>query len=263
MRKLIQVFLLLLLAAPCWGAWTSIADRSGTSSKTASTTLTGGFVASGTIGRIFIVWTAWDNISTTDGQTSQLSASDDQANAYTKGCEFTNGQAGAGAGATVAVFWGVLNTTATSVSVTITSASATAKGMTVREFSIGAGNVVSVAGTCQTAANDVVDPTSQTISGLTNTEYLFVHGTAGEGPNTDAYTQSASYTLNDLAARGTSGNPVASNMHVNSEFRIFTGTGDSVDITSTTADRDYAQVYVALKEAAPPAGAPIQAIIVD
>ena len=79
---------------------------------------------------------------------------------------------------------------------------------------------------------------------------MFFHTVGAEGPSTDAYTWTASYT--NFTPVGTTGGLDDSNIHITGEQRILTGTGDSVDATSTTADRDYAQIYVALAEVSAP-----------
>lgn len=74
---------------------------------------------------------------------------------------------------------------------------------------------------------------------------LFLHVLGAEGANTDAYTWDADYTQFD--GNGTTGAGAASNIHVRGGFRIANLATDTVDVTSTTGDRDYAQVMAILK----------------
>lgn len=91
------------------------------------------------------------------------------------------------------------------------------------------------------------DPASASISGLgSSREHLFLHLLGAEGPDTDAYTWDADYT--QITGAGTTGGSDTSNIHVRGSWRIATLTGDTVDVTSDTADRDYIQALVALTE---------------
>ena len=260
MKRLILT-VCLFLAQPAWASWSALNSLCTNSSKTSGTTVSCTTSAAAEVGHVVVVTTAWDNTDTTDLQSTRLSVSDTPGNTYTRALEFTNGQGSAEGGATAAIFFTVVTTQINNGgTITVTSDTArTAKAFEAYEFSIG-GNSVSVAGSA-TQADDGVDPSSMSISGLTSQEYLWMHTLAGEGPNTDGYTGSTNYSLENNA--GTSGGGAPSNMHVYSERRIFTGTSDSVDLTSTTADRDYAQVYVALKEFTGVAGKPRRRVVVS
>ena len=201
-------------------------------------------------GSVIVVLTAWDNTDTADGQTTRLSCSDSAGNTYVKAMEFTNGQGAAEAGATVAIFVTVPDFDLPfGGTVKVTSDTArVAKVARVLRFDMEPGLYaeVVIVGTA-TAADDGVDPSAMTISGLDSAEYLFVHAIAIEGPSSDTYTATPLYS-SVLQNLGTGGAPPASNMLLWSEVRVFTGTGDTVDITSDVADRDGAQAFVALLE---------------
>ena len=111
--------------------------------------------------------------------------------------------------------------------------------------------------TTATLATDGADPGSISLSDLDSAKnYLIISALSGEGPNTDAYTADADYTMlgNDGsgAASGTTGGSTATNQHARLAYRLnFTGsTTDTVNHTSLTADRDYAQALIAFYEAA-------------
>jgi len=202
-------------------------------------------------GNLLVLIVGKDNAATADGNTNEFtSVTDTKGNTWTKAREFCNAQGAANAGVTVAVFYSVL-TTALVVGVDVItvnfSDARTAKAFTTQRFSIGAGSTVQVAGTPVDLANDGADPGSMTISGLPSAEYLFVRGLAHENP-TATLTKTTGYSgFSGLA--GTSGGSGVTNIAVNGEFRILTGTGDTSDPT-WTAD-DTASVFIAFKEVPP------------
>jgi hypothetical protein len=238
-------------------AWASVGTLSSNAGKSANTLiqlLVGNNAAAGSV---VLVLVAKDETSTgtSDGDPNECTSVTDDAggNTYTKIAEFANMQTSAAEdGAVISVFYSKLATALVGSTHLITanfSASTTARVISAWNFSIAAGSTVSVAAAAQTNAGDAADPASQTISGLTSGEYLFVHALASEGPEADAFTMSTNYTeLSATGAIGTSGGAADSNMSVVGEYRILTGTGDSVNMSSNTADRDYAQVYFALLE---------------
>lgn len=234
-------------------AWGSVGTLGSTQEKVDDTTMTLVTLAAAEAGNVVVVVVATNNDAIGDGDTGEVAAiSDESGNTWSKAVEFTNGQGAADAGAVVSIWYSKITTTIPLnglITVTFTVSSA-AKAMTVWEFTIGAGNVVSVEGSA-TLATDGADPGAITLGSLASQEYLWIHGLAGEGPNADAYTWDADYQQID--GNGTTGGSAASNMHVRGGYRIFTGTTDTVDVTSTTADRDYAQALAALKEGAAPA----------
>jgi hypothetical protein len=250
MKRLLPL-LLLLACGPAWGAWATVASLCTNFDKTAGTTISCTSSATVPVGDVVLVFSAWDNAGTSDADTTQLSCSDSVGNTYTRAGERTEGTGGADAGVVAILCYSKVTTQIeTTSTITVTSDSRTAKGIRARQYTIGAGNIVSVAALL-TVSDGGVDPTTLTISGLPSQEYLFVEVIGAEGPSTDTYTYQASYT--NFSPIGTTGAAAASNIHVTAEQRIFTGTGDTVNPESNTADRDYARVYVALKEAAAPA----------
>ena len=231
-----------------WGSLNTLGSNQIKTSGTNNLTITTTAIAE--VGNVIIVIVAGDNIAIVDGDSTNVSITDAAGNTYTRAKEWTNDISGAGTGAVAAIFYSKVTTQLNSGAlITITTTSAiTAKAASAWEFSIGAGNVVSVQGSAG-LSTDGADPAAITISGLTSAEYLWIHCVAHEGPNTDAFTQDIDYL--SLDANGTTAGGAASNMSVRGGRRIFTGTTDTVDVTYTAAD--HAQAYVALKEAAPPA----------
>jgi hypothetical protein len=200
---------------------------------------------------LVVVFVAVDNNQTTDGDEGAVASIVDSAsNTWVKVAEFCNGQGTAQAGATISVWKSVIATQIASGG-TITAnlsnaASRDATAISAWKFTKAASVTVLIAGTPATLATDALDPGAITLGSLTSRAYLWIHGLAGEGPQTDAYTWDADYS--QITGNGTTGSAAASNMHVRGGYRIFTGTTDTVDVTSDTADRDYAQILAALYE---------------
>ncbi|MDP3048379.1 MAG: ubiquitin-activating E1 FCCH domain-containing protein, partial [Thermodesulfovibrionales bacterium] len=217
-------------------------------SKTAGTTLTC-TVATENLdeGNIAILWFAGDNTAAVNGNDGLLSSVTDSAgNSWTVQRCFTNAQGKAEAGATTCIATSKLAITLKSGSGTITAtfASITAKAMVVREFTIGAGNTIAVVGAPQDLANNGSDPGSMTISGLANSEHLFVRSTALERASGGTWTVTAGYTTSEC--NGTTGAGGASNMETCGEFRILTATTSTSDPTASAVDN--ASIFIAFDE---------------
>lgn len=228
-------------------AWsTPVSLGTGVSSKTDGTTVVQTTSVVAEVGKVIVVTSAWDADDASNGQTTHLSCADSVGNTYVRAREHTNGN-GADAGVTVGIFYCLVTTELPSGgTITVTNdVSQTAKAVGAAKFTKGTGSVVSVAGT-SFVVNNATDPSDVTISGLASREYLWLWGMGAEGPQTDAYTFDADYSAS--ASGGTTGGAADSNMHVRGRNRIFIGTTDTVETTSTTADRDYVQVFVALAE---------------
>jgi hypothetical protein len=261
-RALLLASGFLLLTSVLHAAWGTGGGTCTAQSKSAGTSLsctiaTENFDA----GNVAVLWFSGDNTASSDGNDGLLSSVTDSAsNSWTVGRCFTNGQGGAGSGATTCVAYSKLTTQLTSGSSTITAnfSSITAKAIVTKEFTIGSGNVVSVAGTPQDVANDAADPGSLTISSLTSGQYLFVRGTGLERASGGTWTVTTNYTSS--GCNGTTGSGAATNMEACGEFRIFTGTGDTSNPTGTAVD--CASTYIALQEAAPPSGMPRRIIYI-
>lgn len=229
-----------------WGLGTGT-YTSGTN-KTAATTIVMTIIPTANARDVLIASIAMDNLQAVDAEdgTDIVSVTDTQGNTWVRAKTFTNSQGAAAGGATVGIYYSILTTALTSAdTITVTfNGSVTAKAVHVSRWTIS-GNQIKVVDKA-VAADDAADPQSLSISGLDSREYLFYHVIASEGPGTDAMTASTNYVQAFKA--GTSGGSVATNMTVHKEQRVFTGTGDSVDVSSDTADRDCAQAYVALME---------------
>ncbi len=231
-------------------AWGITGTNFGTSEKVSDTSISVAVAGTSEAGNVLIVAVGIDNLTTTDGETTDVSVSDSQGNTYTRIKEQTNGNAAAAAGATVALFFSKLATAlveGNGDTVTATIAGAvTAKGIGCFELTIGAGNVVSVAGSTS-GVGDNADPAALTISDLASQEYLWLYAIALEGPNSDTWTPDADYT--SQSGGGTSGGGAATNINLKLDARIFSSTTDTYD-GSNSSNRDHAHAFAALKEAA-------------
>ena len=266
---------LLLLAAPCfilsevegWAAWGTGGATCETQSEAAATTTLTCTLGTQNLeaGNVAVVTCATDNVSTTDGNSNDHSAvTDSGSNTYTKAYEFTEAGTGAGGGATVSVHFSKLTTQLNSGSSTITCnfASVTDKAMhLVKEFTVGAGNVVSVVGAPQGEVSGGGDAGNLTVGGLTSAEYLWVRGIATESNGAVSMTATAGglFALPTAPSDGcnnTTGGGEASDMGACSEWDVATATTNTSNPALVDTSNDNASVFVALEEAPPPAGRP-------
>ena len=230
-------------------AFNYVADRGTANSKTADTTLA--LTPTGTlpVGALAVVYVASDpsgDITPPGSTNPRWKVTDSVGNVWvTLGMHCQNSGDEAGAGIFVCQLTTALTTSDT---VTLTSKhTMTAKAMSLVEFSIGEGKKWCVQVAPTVSNNTASDPASLTHTpGASGIEYLWLHALAGEGPNTDAYTWDADYT--EITGDGTTGGSADTNMHVRGGWRIASTTADTVDVTSDTADRDYAQVLIAVRE---------------
>jgi hypothetical protein len=207
-------------------------------------------------GNLGVLWVALDNFASgADGDENLISGVVDSAgNTWEKLGAFSNTQGAAAAGACIEL-WAVIATSQLTGGGTITGTlnnGVDAKAYSAWEFDITETDF-QIAGTIQTNAFDgSSDPAGQTLSGLTSKEYLFLHALAMERTLL-TMTKDADYTAIDTSA--TAGGAAATNMGVYGEFRIFTGTGDTADV-SFSGTADGAQIFLALEEVAGAAGQP-------
>jgi len=213
------------------------------------------------LGELAIIIIAVDNNSAVnEDEGAVTSVTDPQGNTWAKALEWCAPGGGAQLGATVSVWYSTITTeipSATLITVNLSnSASRDASAATVRSCTRDTGKTIAIEQTASVTTVSGTDPEPISLSGMPSQEYLLVHGMAAEGPNTDAYTWDADYT--QFSANGTTGGGAATNMHVRGGHRVATLTGDTVDVTSTTADRDCSQVLIAFEEvAAAPTNPPI------
>ncbi len=231
-----------------WAVWGTGGATCTAQSKAAGTTLACTVATEAMeAGNVAVLWFAGDNVATTDVTTLLLTSVTDSVggNTWTVRQCFTNGQGTAATGATTCVATSVL-TNALAIGSTITAnfTSITAKAIVVREFTIGPGRTIAVAGTPQTLSNDNADPGAMTISGLESGQRLFVRSTGLERASGGTWTVTAGYTTSNC--NGTTGAPPASNMEVCGEFRILTGTSSTSNPTGTAVDN--ASVFIAFEE---------------
>jgi hypothetical protein len=228
-RLLLAAFL--LAPSPVWAAITSAGalDGGGTSTVSGTTlviTTTNNLAA----GNIPVCSIAADNIGTTDSTNTEIvSGTDSAGNTYTRLHSYRNGQAGAGLGASAALWFSTTgNALGSGGTITFTFSSAiTAKAAACREYAVESGNTLQVApsGTAE-EAGDTTDPGALVLT-LPSKEYLFIRVVAMETDGT---------TLTVMALRH--------------EWRITTAAGDTSN-PATSADLDSASIYVALEECTP------------
>lgn len=251
-----RLALFLLLSLPAWAAWGGASAMSCLAqSKVNTHTSLACTVMSENIevGNVAIAWAAMDNLASADGNTTDCTSMTDSAsNSWIPLREYTYAEGAAAAGATVCMFYSVLTTQLNSGSstITLTHGAVQASGLSVHEFTIGAGNVVNIVGTPQDLGNNSTDPGSLTVGSLTSAEYLWVRAIALERSDTTCTaTVGGLFTLTNN--QGTTGAGAATNMHTCGEWDIATATTNTSDPTATSVDN--ASVFIALREAAPAA----------
>lgn len=262
MNRFIQLLFCLLLASPGWAAWGAVSTSCWNSSEAASSTSLACSVSGGNIeaGNVAVVVCATDNVSGSGNTNDHSAVTDSVGNTYTKAYEFTEGTGGAAGGATISLHFSKLTTQLSATgTITCNFASVTDKAMhLIGEFTIGAGNTVSVAGTPVGAESDGGDAPSQTVGSLTSGEYLWVRGIATESNGAISMTATSGglFALPLDPSDGcnnTTGGGEASDMGACSEWDIATGTTNTSDPTLVDTSNDNASVFVALQEAAPAA----------
>lgn len=237
--------------------WAHVANRGTNTAKAAGSTLTISPNADVAAGAVLVLFVAWDNNNNLTA-TGPLGQSGDVAGQFI--CYDNSGQSNAWAtvfeaqdnGQTArchaAIFVCQLRgpiTTGDTITVThVVSGSWVAKACVLEEFSLPSGY-----GWANYDPRHVhtraADPASISTAGaMPSREWLLLHVLAAEGPSTDSYTWDSDYTV--LTNAGTTGGVDDSNMTVNPSYRIATLSGDTVDVTSDTADRDYTQGLVGL-----------------
>lgn len=223
----------------------SIGQAGTASEKTSDTSLVFSPTNQLDAGNAAVLWVAIDNISTADGVTSDVSASDSKGNTWTKIREQTETEAGVALdGATGALFMcrGIATTILTSDTITISlSGNSTAKGAVVWEYSLAANMQLTLEQVVFTSGSG--DVASISVTSLPSREYLLVHLIAME--NITALTEDADYT--EITETGPTGGAGDTNVTVSGGWRIATLTTDTID-AATTPDREHVQFLAALYE---------------
>jgi hypothetical protein len=217
----------------------------GTAISTSSgTTLVITTSAAAAAGSLVIVGVAKDNTQTTDGQTTEVTRIEDSGgNGWRRLGEYCNGQTAAAAGAVVSLWSSVLGTAiANGGTITITMDTTSQKAAAAYNYSLTANRTVELAAAIDVLAGDGANLGSQTISGLTSQQYLFLRAAGREAGN-PSVTPTASWA-EIMEINNTS------TMSLWAEGYIFTGTTATSNPT-TGVGSDYASVMVALIETPP------------
>jgi hypothetical protein len=207
-------------------------------------------------GDVVVVWAAWTShyfFGPNGTQTPELSCTDDAGNRYLQlgGGYPATGDAHEFAGMFISRLRNDLLTTNT---ITLKHFGPGAKAASLERFSLPSiRRFAFELDELVTGANTGTDPSALTNSHLDpNVEYLLLHVLAAYGQQSDAYTWDSDYT--QIVGDGTSGHgnaggtPPPGDIHVRGGFRIVTGiSSDTVDVTSTTTDRDYMQAFAAIR----------------
>src|SRR5207249_4490944 len=258
MSVLLAGLSLLLWTDAAWAAFASGSSFCTANVSTSATSWTFATSAQLTAGNVGVIVLATDNVATTNGNTNDHSSITDEAgNTWTKAREYTTTETNAVAdAATVSVWYSKASANlASGGNITVNlSGSIAAKAVTCWQFTMGAGNMIVLEGGGD--KSDVqADAGLITLSGLPNTEHLFIRGTASEASG-QSYTVSTNYTAFTHTSSTFAGGATSTSMDARGEFRIFTATTDTTDPTMSASARDRASTMVALREVVGPAPAP-------
>lgn len=233
--------------------------------KVSDTTLVLTPTGSLAVGNVGVCVFSTDNVGTASGDNDDhTDVSDSVGNSWTQRAEMTNA-GNANASVTVSLWTTeaafILDGTDT-ITFTVVSAVA-AKAAMCREFTVGAGNVVSVVGAVATDETDNGQVASLASTTVASAEYLFFRGIGYEGDaDTTGLTATASPVFTSCGVTSTDGGGEASNIGVSCEWIIATATTETSDPTLTgDATVDNATVFPNLKEDVAPTTNP-RAIII-
>jgi hypothetical protein len=197
---------------------------------------------------------ALDNVSTTGGDTTQVSVTDTQGNTWVRVKEYTATGGGAADGVTGAMFLCLVETElTTSDTITVSFPSINAAGGAISEWSVAGGNEMNVA---DAVANSGTAATSYSlaISGLTSADYEFVGLSIAENEVSTAVTPDSAYTaMASGFGSGTSGGNATNVIGSAAHLTASGVTGDTFDRSSLTSS-DRATLLIALSEDTPGGG---------
>lgn len=201
-------------------------------------TLTGGVAQ----GALLVVRVVTDNGSTTQGETTTISATDSQSNTYTRRGEVTKTDGGSGDGTTTAILECVVGTAlSTSETITITSSNVVAR-TAVAEYWTASGTPTYYA--YNTSYGTGASPS--TSCNTNNGEDNLIVGCVGSEQKLGTYTEdSDSWT--SLESEGPTAGGTASCVANEGGYKEITGSSDTHDPTITSAD--YGHVVVSWYDA--------------
>lgn len=243
MKRLIALFL--LWPSVAFGAFASVGSLGTLDSATDTDTIVVTTSAQCDAGNLCICSFSPSNANSgSDADFNEVTGVTDSTgkNTWTELDEFTNGQTGAGLGATQSSWYTIPGTSIPS-SGTITAqlgASRPNRSAICWEFTVGTATI-NIAQTATPVADDGVEtPSSMSTSSLPSKEYLHWRGISQEG--SESITATAGWTL--IQATG-----VTDQSRAHAEFLISTTTGVTSDPTGGGAvNRDWASILVALEE---------------
>ena len=202
------------------------------------------------VGDVSLVVSVSDNISTLDGDNSEVtSVTDSGGNTYTKLGEYTNSGGAAAAGVTCSIWMSQLTTAlATTATFTINySGNIVDRTAFNHGFSIGAGNKLRLSTTpVTTEVNAANGFGSAAFSGLSSLNRLYFRGMGKEANSTASLTPSTGFSLT-IGQRSRNNNAA---VLARGEFLINTSTGETSNPTLAVTG-DTASVFLALEEYTP------------
>jgi len=231
-------------------AWTYIAHRGNTNTKVNGNSISVSPSANLAVGTIAIVRCVADNIGTTDGESGEHTVSDSKANTWTKIREQRRSSGGVPADGVTASIWISQISVAILVADTITltlSSPVDAKAIGIEEFSVAAGNGITVQSHAGASLSGTFTP-SVSLS-ITEGLYLWI-GHLGEQCGADSYTQDTDYLPVGGEPFQTTGGGATTNVASRLGYRTATLASDEFKPT-VGVQRQYAIALAAILETAP------------
>lgn len=197
-------------------------------------------------GEIVFVVFATDNSATTQGASTTHSMADSEGNTWTKLVERTRTDGAIRDGVTLSVWMAKLTKRIPTTGTITGTVSGFASGNIAKAIGHGRTTIslnkkLQVAGTIGTDEGSDTTPTA-VVSGLTSAPYLFIGALGVEGTSGG---DDADYTV--FSTSNTTGGAGDTNALQKGEGRLFTGTGDTYNVT-LPASLDHVAVLIALEE---------------
>jgi hypothetical protein len=222
------------------------ASRGTTNSTASGTTIARSPTVNINAGEAVFVHISFDNISTTTGPSTDCTITDTDGHTWTRDHEYTFSPGGvAGDGCADGLYSTTATTTiSTSDTITATFGSAvTSKVMQIVIVTMGASNVVSAVGTNEASGTGA--SVSIGVSGLANTEHLFIALDTKEAANTTgSVTSYTAGVTNSTANTGTGSTSITSQWW----YRVLTGTSDTAALTGSGSGIDKILSLIAYSE---------------
>lgn len=231
--------------------WASVGSLGTNTAKAAGATLALSPSSNVPVGDFVAIWVSWESdyfFGPDERQNQRMACTDDAGNWWASLATWYVPGSGTELVALFVCRLRVALTTGSTITLTHKNAALVAKAMSAWQFTTSGTAYRWAATLDNTGGNGSVgvDPPATSIGSLPSQEYLYLYALSASAPSTDAYTFPGGWT--QITAAGTTGGTAASNKTILGAFKIATSTGESIDVSSDTADRNYSQALTAVCE---------------